>query len=293
MWSLIALGAALLTSFNPILYKRILKHASPVSAVWGVTLLALPLLGISSLALSSAIPQLDAIFWLALLGSALLNAFAHLASTQAIKIEEVSLVTPLLSFAPVFTLLIGALFLGEIPSMRGLLGVLLVLSGAYWLGRKPGSRWFAPISGLEFRPGMAFALLAGSLWSITPLLEKIAIQHTAPQSPRIVAAASNALLVLLLSPVVMYGGKQSIAGLVLHKRELLLAVLIAGTAPLLGYSALQLGYVGYVTTLFKFSTVLTVVWGALLLGETGFSRRLPAATIMVLGGILIAVQTID
>ena len=45
MWVFLALGAAVLTSFNPILYKRMLKDVDAIIVVWGVTLLALPLLG--------------------------------------------------------------------------------------------------------------------------------------------------------------------------------------------------------------------------------------------------------
>lgn len=77
--------------------------------------------------------------------------------------------------------------------------------------------------------------------------------------------------------------------LIRHGRDLSLAALIAGTAPVLGYTALSLGLVGYVTTLFKFSTLLTVLWGSLFLNERGFSQRLPASLIMVLGAVLIAI----
>lgn len=45
MWPLFALGAALLASFNPILYKRMLKDAGVVVVVWGVTWHAQPWLG--------------------------------------------------------------------------------------------------------------------------------------------------------------------------------------------------------------------------------------------------------
>lgn len=44
MWAILALTAALLTSFNPILYKRLLLNSGPVVVVWGVIGLALPLL---------------------------------------------------------------------------------------------------------------------------------------------------------------------------------------------------------------------------------------------------------
>jgi hypothetical protein len=43
MWAVFALGAAVLTSFNPILYKRMLNDAEPLVVVWGVMHPALPL----------------------------------------------------------------------------------------------------------------------------------------------------------------------------------------------------------------------------------------------------------
>ncbi len=42
MWALLAVGTSLLRSFNPILYKRLLRTAEPLVVAWGVTLLALP-----------------------------------------------------------------------------------------------------------------------------------------------------------------------------------------------------------------------------------------------------------
>lgn len=288
MWALFALGAATLTSFNPILYKRILRDANTIIVVWGVTLLALPLLGLFALALTPQFPRLDWLFALGVIGSAGLNACAHLASTKALKLADVSLVTPLLIFSPVFTVLISAIFLGETPSPRGMLGIGLVLLGAYWLNRQGSAGWLNPFDAFTLKPATALVLLAGLLWAITPLFEKTAIQHTQPTSPRFVAFVATALLTLILTPAVLLRGKPAIGKLALHQREMLLAGLIAGTAPVLGYTAYALGLVGYVTTLFKLSTLMTLLWSFLFLREQGLRQRLPASGVMVVGAILIA-----
>jgi drug/metabolite transporter (DMT)-like permease len=289
MWITLALGAALLTSFNPILYKRILKDADTLAVVWGVTLLALPVLGLFTFALTPQLPRLDWFFVLGVLGSAGLNAVAHLASTRALKLADVSLMTPLLIFSPVFTVLIATVFLGEIPSVQGLLGVGLVLIGAYWLNHRSGAGWLAPFKSLALTPGVALILLAGLLWAVTPLFEKTAILHTNPESPRFAAFAVDALLVIVLTPAVIARGRPSIGKLFLHRREFFLAGLIAGIAPVLGYTAFSLGFVGYVTTLFKLSILMTMVWSFLFLKERGLAQRLPASMVMVIGVILIAV----
>ncbi len=288
MWILFALGAALLTSFNPILYKRMLKEADTLVVVWGVTLLALPLLGMFAFALTPRLPEMDWLFALGVLGSAGLNAAAHLASTRALKLADVSFVTPLLIFSPVFTVLISALFLGEIPSLRGMSGVGLVLAGAYWLNYRSGADWFAPFKSLAHTPAVTLVLLAGLLWAVTPLFEKTAIQHTDPQNPRLAAFVVHALLAATLTPAVLARGRAAIEKLLLQRREFFLAGLIAGIAPILGYTAFSLGFVGYVTTLFKLSTLMTMFWSFLFLKEHGLKQRLPASIVMVAGAILLA-----
>ncbi len=64
---------------------------------------------------------------------------------------------------------------------------------------------------------------------------------------------------------------------------------IAGVAPLFGFTAIALGLVGYVTTLFKLSSVLTILWAWLFLGEGQLRSRLLGAVVMLVGGVLVAV----
>lgn len=289
MWALLAMGTAVLTSLNPIFYKRLLHNSEPVIVVWSVTLVALPLLGLFAFLLTPQLPRIDGFFVMAILGAGLLNVAAHVANATALKRADASLVTPLLNFGPVFTLLLALFFLREVPTASGILGVLCVLTGAYWLTRTDQHSWLKPLQALSTTPGVLLVLLAGLLWSITPLLEKVAIQHTFPPSPRFTAFVATSTLVLLLSISVLRQGRRVIYPLVKQRWSWLAAGLIAGTAPILGYTAMSLGLVGYVTTLFKLSSVLTVLWAVLFLGERGFKQRLPAAALMVTGTVLLIV----
>ncbi|MBI4675345.1 MAG: DMT family transporter [Chloroflexi bacterium] len=288
MWTFLALATALLTSFNPILYKRLVGKAGPVVVVWGVIGLALPLLALFTWSLTPTLPRVDNLFVLTVFGAALLNVRAHLANARALQIADASLVAPLLTFSPVFTLLISLFVLGEIPTWLDIGGVFFVLIGAYWLNRGPAENWLAPLQALSLKPGVRLVLLAGLLWAITPVLEKSAIQHTSPASPQVVALAVNSLLVVFLTPIALGRNRSSLGVLFRHRRAWFLAALIAGVAPILGYAALNLGMVGLVTTLFRFSAVFTVIWGKLLLGEAGFAQKLYASIVMALGAILIA-----
>ena len=52
---------------------------------------------------------------------------------KALKKLDLSLAIPLLSFTPIFMLLSSFILLGEFPSLLGILGMILVVSGIYVL----------------------------------------------------------------------------------------------------------------------------------------------------------------
>lgn len=287
MWLPLALTAALLTSFLPIINKRLLADTDVSVVAWGTNLLSLPVLGAFTLALLP-LPAVDATFWAAIAASAVVNLAATLLSTQAWKVADASLVTPFLTFNPVFTLAVGWLALGETPHPAGVAGVLLIVAGGYVMNL-PEARagWWRPLVALVRERGIQLALLASLLWGLTPVVEKVAIQHSAPPNPPGVAWLVTALMVLTLS-VPAARGKRPLADLARHRRGFGAAAVIAGVAPVFGFTAIATGLVGYVTAMFKLSTVLTVLWAGLLLGEHHQRPRLAGAAVMAAGALLIA-----
>ncbi len=289
MWAVYALTAALLTSFLPIITKRMLTHAPVLVVAWVPNALSLPLLLAVTLTLQGW-PQVDGLFFVGILASGALNLIATLASTNALKRADVSIATPLLSFNPAFTLLISVFALQEIPSLRGIIGVLLIVLGAYLFHiERVGEGLLAPVHALARQPGILVAVGASFAWGLTPIFEKIAIQHSSPENPLAVAFATTLLTVVLLFPAVLRNAASLMPQVYQQRRGFLVAGLISGIAPLFGFTAIAEGYVGYVTALFKLSVVFTVLWSFFLLHERGLRQRLPATIVMALGGLLIAI----
>ena len=130
------------------------------------------------------------------------------------------------------------------------------------------------------------ALVATVLTSFLPILNK-----------RILRDARPALMVVLLTPGALLTSDREgssapmtrCSGLRAHPRALALAILIAGVAPLFGFTAIAFGLVGYVTALLKLSAVFTIIWARLFLGESSFRPRLLGTLVMLVGGMLVAV----
>jgi uncharacterized membrane protein len=69
----------------------------------------------------------------------------------------------------------------------------------------------------------------------------------------------------------------------------LLAGVIGGVAPILGFATMATGLLGYVTAIFKLGSALSIVWASVLLGERHLGRRLPLALLMAYVTIFIAI----
>jgi uncharacterized membrane protein len=288
MWALYALTAALLTSFLPIITKRILARADVAVVAWVPNALSLPLLLAATLILIGW-PRVDGLFAVGIVASGVLNLVATLAATRALQLADASVATPFLSFNPAFTLFVSTFTLQEIPSANGIIGVLFIVLGAYLFQlEEVGKGVLAPVQALAHQPGVLLAIGASFVWGLTPIFEKIAIQHTIPENPLLVAFATTFLTVVLLTPALWRRATDPIGQIRQHRGGFVMAGLISGVAPLFGFSAIALGYVGYVAALFKLGAALTVLWGALFLKERGLRRRFLATIVMVLGGLLIA-----
>jgi len=244
------------------------------------------------------LPHIDVIFLAALLASVVLNWAATLLSTYALAKVDASLVSPLLSFNPAFTLLVAWLTLHEMPGPIQTIGILVILLGAYLLEVEEARMGFlAPLRMLARQPGTVLAIIASALWGTTTVLEKLAIEHMSPPSGPFVALAGTFLMVVLLTPNAFLLPRKTEAaaqqgtwsGLRAHLRALALAILISGIAPLFGFTAIATGLVGDVTALFKLSAVFTILWAWLFLGESNIRQRLLGAAMMIVGGALVAV----
>lgn len=310
MYILFALFSTVLTSFLPILNKQLLRDIPPTLVAWAVNALSLPALATGSflltqctLAKGAAItcsispPHVDIIFIIALLCSVFLNWGATLLSTHALKKADASKVSPLLTFNPAFTLLLAWPVLGEAPGLRQTIGVAVLLAGTYVLDIQEARTGFlSPLHALLHQPGTLYAIIASAFWGATTVLEKISIEHMQPTSGPFVAFISTFLTVVLLTPAAIMAWRKPRSNeqetdkhrSQAHFPLFVTAAVIAGIAPLFGFTAIALGYVGYVTALFKLSTVFTIIWAWMFLKEGRAYHYLPGALIMIAGGFIIS-----
>jgi uncharacterized membrane protein len=100
---------------------------------------------------------------------------------KAIKSDDLSLTVPFIGFSPLFLLFTSFIISDERPAFQGVIGVLLMVAGAYFFQFKEKKKNFlAPFTALLKLRGPKMMLLIAFLWSISSNFDKIGIKNSSP-----------------------------------------------------------------------------------------------------------------
>jgi uncharacterized membrane protein len=232
-------------------------------------------------------PDLSANFWWAILISGGINLLVTPLYMRAIQMDDLSLVMPMITFTPLFLLITSPIVVGEFPSWPGLMGMVLIVLGAYGLNIGEFNKgWLQPLKALVARRGPRLMLLVAFLWSISANFDKIGMQAS---SPLIYSIGVLAFLTVGLTPFALRQSRNPVQAIRGNYWPLMLLGISSGLVLLTQMFAMELTLVAYVIAIKRTSAALSVLWGALFFKEPNLQTRLPAVVIMLMGVILITI----
>jgi uncharacterized membrane protein len=285
MWLIFSLLTALLEAVKDVLCKKSLNAIDEVLVAGSIFVFSIPLL--LPVLLFIEIPVLSGRFWIALPAGTILNVLATLLYIKALKHSDLSLSLPMVTFTPVFLLLTSPLIVGEFPDPKGLIGILLIVLGAYRLNSKDkqGGFW-KPFKALVRERGPRYMLLVAFIWSLTSNIDKVGILHSSVVFWVITTHLASALFFV---PLVLFRIQRKPD--IFKWSELKPLILIGMTAILrtvFQMSAIALTLVAYVISIKRTSVIFGILFGYVIFREKGLSERLSGAVIMVMGVFVIA-----
>lgn len=240
--------------------------------------------------LSGGIPHIFPSFYPVIFIAAILDFFAVIFSMYAIKTSPISLISPISSFNPVFTTIIAFLALHEILNPAKILGILIIVLGAYLLNvSELRGGFLLPFKKLFTDRGVLFFLLANLIWAITPIFQKQAIFQTEPVIPLFSSFFEGLIVTAFFIPIVLFKAKNKRAQIQKNWKLLLLLGPLGALAQWAAFTAFSLAPLGIVTAIFKTSVLFTIIIGGVFLKEERIKERLLGGAVMVLGAILLAV----
>ena len=229
-------------------------------------------------------------YYLPGLASVALNVAANVLFLASMRASPMSLTIPLLSLTPVFTSLLAMPLLGEFPSWRQGVGIALAVVGALLLNLGRGDRTSLSGMWLAFRRERGSVLMAAValLWSFTPPLDKLAMEHASVPLHALVLNLGVALAMLVQLLVQRRLGElRAVRGALLPYAG---AVLASAAALGLQLLAIRVVLVGIVETIKRgIGCLMAVVLGRAVLGEPLTPFKMAAIALMAAGVALILV----
>jgi uncharacterized membrane protein len=287
MWFLYALTFAFVSSLSVIIAKKVMKNMGEIDFLLYSSLFILPFLFLIS-SLFFERPQLNQKFWIATVVGTVISLTAAILAYRAIKNSEISLISPISAFNPIFTTLVSAVTLNEIIKPKTGLGILVIVLGAYLLQiSKTSQGLFFPIRALVSHKGVQLSFAAYLLWSITPTFEKTAILNTFPQNPPFAAMMGQIIAIVIYSLFVIKKKGNPLKAIKTNWKLLIISGLLGGIGITAAFKAYTLNSLGPVTAVFKLSMIITVFFGWLFFKEKDIKERLLGSFTMLAGVILL------
>ncbi|PLW80305.1 hypothetical protein C0585_03230 [Candidatus Woesearchaeota archaeon] len=283
-WLFFGLGNAIFKTLEDLTLKKASFEEDPIFLLFvlhtiNVVLLIIPLF-------LFGIPSFNSKFIFAVFINSIIYLATGIMYVKAIKISEISLIAPILSFVPLFLLITSPLILGEFPNPISLIGVILIVAGTYIINMNSKKDFMDPLTSIFRHKGTRLVLFVTILWSFAANFDKMAIVNSNPFFYLVIV---NLLQTIYLLPIIILS-KKKISNKT-NIKWILLAGLFGTLMILSAMYAIQLTLVAYVVSVKRLSIILTVIVGSLLFKEHDLKKRSLGSVIMVIGAILIGLNS--
>jgi uncharacterized membrane protein len=206
---------------------------------------------------------------------------------KALEISDISVVAPIKSLSPLFTIVTSFFILNELPNIYGLIGIFLILIGIYFIKIEGLEKSiFEPIKRIFYDKGVQYVVIIVILYSFSAPLDKIGVQSSS-------AAFYSLSLYFFGSMGLVFYHWYSIGKIrdKNHNLKKLSSIgFFNGLSSLTQMIALSLTLVVYVVSIKRVASLLSAIYGAIFLKEGWTIARIVGSVIIIMGSILIALD---
>ncbi|WP_293150241.1 MULTISPECIES: EamA family transporter [unclassified Microcoleus] len=282
-WLIFGILTAFFEAVKDVFSKQNLKKNDEYVVAWSLAffsaLFLLPFLFF--IKIPQLNPQLNPLFWIALLIGGSINAVTAILYIKAIKLSDLSLTVPLVALTPLFMLLTSPLIVGEYPNFFDCIGIFLIVTGSYLLNIKEKSQgYLAPFKALLHEPGPKLMLIVAFLWSITSNFDKIGVQNS---SPIFWLFSLFTTMSVLLLPVLLHKTPNPSRKIIQQLPLLATMGFVNALGVVFQMQALTMTLVVQVIAVKRTSVLMGVLFGHFIFKEKDIQQRLLGSAIMILG----------
>ncbi len=225
-------------------------------------------------------------FWYLSMLSGLIQTVYFICLIEAYRVGDLSIVYPVSRSAPLFTLIWAVLFIGEILSVAGVIGIGLVIAGIFVIS-SGDFRLRSIIQQSKHFTSRAYLLafisaVTGSIYSI---IDKLGVRLI---HPVFYTWLIDLWMCITIGVYLLFhkGGSFRIVWQK-SKKQIFTIVILQNVAYLLVLMALQMSKVSYVVAFRQVSALFAAGMGVIFLKESQWKSRITGALILTMGLVLI------
>jgi drug/metabolite transporter (DMT)-like permease len=230
-------------------------------------------------------PVLPSQFWIYSVLGGIAGATGNGFLVKALQSGELSILGPINSYKSVVAIIGGIILLGEVPDIRGLLGIGLIISGSYFVLDTTPERFSLA---LLKRKDIQYRIWAMILTAIEAIFVKKVILASSVTIAFISWCCFGAVFSFILFLVYRLDLKKETKQInrsSIGKIALLIACI--GTMQFTTSYTFEHMDVGYALSLFQLSIIVSVFFGYRFFKEPDIRKKLIGSTIMIIGSIII------
>lgn len=278
----------LIFSLGANIYQKKLSHQGlhpffTVAATYLVlSLFVAPLLGVIK------IGQLSNAFWLNAFLASVFDVGGWMFLVMSLSKTELSVFGPLNAYKVIASTLLAIVFLNEVPSLQGFIGIFGIIIGSYLLTPSSGDFQTNRILNLLKDKGVQARFLSIFLFAIGTIFLKKSVILGGTLATMVFWSLIGFVLVLLSNQLFLASSIK--ANLQASKKHLLTIFVIGAMVFIMQYFTLLLlanMMVSYALALFQLGMVLQVFAGYKVFNEKHISRKLLACLVMMAGSIVV------
>jgi len=286
VWYLFALTSAFFSATSALVEKKVLfkEKALAFSTLLAIfnLLIAIPFFFFINF---SAVSNTSLIV---LFIKSILGAIAFLCVMLAIKNLELSSALPLLVLTPGLVALFAFIILGEALTGLEILGMFLLLIGAYILQLKQKQKFLDPWISFIKSKGYIYIIIALTLFTITSILDKALLKNFKLPINAFMGFQHLFLAIIFISLIIFSGKSKQIKSPLKNSwKWIFILALFTITYRYTQIQAIKIASVALVLSIKRISVFFAIIIGGRIFKEHGLLKKAIATTIMILGAILI------
>ena len=279
-------GRLLFSSASNVYQKKLAQHGLHPFYIVAATYLVLGLLAVPFLGQVNVSSVVKA-FWINVFFASLLDVGGWMFLVLSLSKTDLSVFGPLNAYKVIISMVLAVLFLGEIPSLRGFTGILIILVGSFFLMPAKSSG-----TGNDFRllldRGVQSRFLSILLFSIGSIFLKNSVVYGGPLETLVFWSLIGLPLVLAANVLFLPGGlTKGISQSREHMRTIFMIGLMVFGMQYLTLALLSIMQIAYALALFQLGMLLQVFLGHKIFKEGHLLRRLMACCVMVAGSLMV------